>query len=896
MRLALARAIVRIAAWLAPSAIRARWREEWLGEIESQKADGKTQKIVWAALGAPRDAVATRRLHHESRRGAASGFANDLRHSLRLIVRSPGHVAMVVASLGVGLTAMIVAIAVLSAIFRGEPPGVLDRQTLTRVEARFNAGGGLRAPRDEFSRHDLEVLQQSLPHPRSHVDQVAASGALKVTIRIGDGVESVVGRFVSGNYFEVLGTRPAAGRLLTPADDRLDADVAVISYDFWQQLFQGRLDAIGQRFVAGNRVVQIVGVTPAGFNPYRFAPVVQRADPVSTARIILPLSLARGWPGSPASGDAWLTLAARLRPGGSRHAGQEELQPAARALEAVNPAIGRELELMLNDFVLGRWAGDPDEVASVMAVLLTGPLILLAIGCANVVNLRLARATRRTHELAVRLALGASRARLVRLLLIEAGAIALVALTASWAAARTIVHHYGGTLLLVSVPFDDAVLASAIIVGVIVILFSGLAPAWLVTRRATVHRLKQTAQAGGLAHSRLRATLVVVQVALSIVVLAIGSLFARSLHTVNSARAAILDQLLVARLDLASQGYESPAAAQFARTLQARLKIDSRFTAVGIATAELFGGESVRIRPAGSADEIRRGIVTSHVTPEWFDSMNLRALSGRLFASHDRGGVAIVNETTARLLTQGGSPVGLTISVQRFRRVAGAVVTRSEIVPVPVDIIGVVPDSVRRPDRPLNAVPWMYFPLDALTEFPTVFTVFARTAQPDELAPDLSRLISDTDRRGPWTRVQTAAEIFSTETGPARSLAAGVGSSGLVALALAATGLFAVLAYTVSLRSREIGIRMALGAAPRRVTALVLRQAFRLTLTGILSGYALALPLAHTIRGVFLGVSPFDPIAMVPVALALLLTAFIAAAVPARRAASVDPVAVLRAE
>jgi ABC-type antimicrobial peptide transport system permease subunit len=144
--------------------------------------------------------------------------------------------------------------------------------------------------------------------------------------------------------------------------------------------------------------------------------------------------------------------------------------------------------------------------------------------------------------------------------------------------------------------------------------------------------------------------------------------------------------------------------------------------------------------------------------------------------------------------------------------------------------------------------------------------------------------------------VEPASAIFDAEASPTRSLTAGVGSSGLVALGLAAAGLFAVLAYSVSLRAREIGIRIALGAAPRRVTALVLRQAFRLTLTGIVIGYALALPLAHTMRVVFLGVSPFDPMALVPVAVALLVTAFIAAAVPARRAAAVDPVAMLRSE
>ncbi|HYN05903.1 MAG TPA: ABC transporter permease [Vicinamibacterales bacterium] len=909
MRWTLARAIVRLAAYLAPSSRRARWREEWLAEIEGQRAEGKGQreggrekgrrdfKTLRAALGAPWDAIAIRRVSRPARRGgAAFGLGTDVRQSLRLIARSPGHVIMVVVSLSIGLTATIVALAVLAAFLRGEPAGVRDRQTLARVEVLFSLEGGYRRPRGDFSLNDVAVLHSSLPQPRAHVDSVAATGAMKVTIRIGDAVDSVMGRFVDGNYFDVLGTRPAAGRLLTPADDRLDADVAVISYDYWQKHFQGRHDAVGKSLVAGNRVLRIVGVTPAGFNPYRSGPLVQRSDPVNTPRVVFPLSLARAWPGAPAASDSWLALVARLTLGNSRKAGQEELRTAARALEAANPTIGRDLELILNDFVLPRGAVEPGEIATAFAVLLGGPLMLLAIGCANVANMRLSRATRRTHEFAVRRALGAGRARLVRLLLIEAGFVTLVSLAVSWTAARAIVHYYSETLLVVTVPFDNGVLSGAALVAAIVVVLSGLAPAWLVTRRSALHTLKQTAQAGGIAHSRLRAALVVVQVALSIVVLAIGSLFARSLQTVNGARPEVIDQLLVARIDLASQGYDSSAAAQFASTLLERLQQDARFGAVGIGTAELFGGSSqtVRLRLAGATDEIKRGVVTSQVTPGWFGSMNLRPLSGRLFAANERTDVAVVNETTARLLTEAGSPVGLTVSVQRFRQIVGALHTRSEV--SVAEIVGVVPDSVRGPNRPLYAVPWMYFPLDPRTDFPTMFTLFGRTSQPVELAPDLSRLITETDRGAAWTRVEPAAAIFAAETSPTRSLAAGVGSSGLVALMLAAAGLFAVLAYSVSLRSREIGIRMALGAAPRRVTGLVLRQAFRLTLTGIVIGYALALPLAHAIRVVFLGVSPLDPVALVPVGLALLLTACIAAAVPARRAASVDPVTVLRSE
>jgi hypothetical protein len=214
----------------------------------------------------------------------------------------------------------------------------------------------------------------------------------------------------------------------------------------------------------------------------------------------------------------------------------------------------------------------------------------------------------------------------------------------------------------------------------------------------------------------------------------------------------------------------------------------------------------------------------------------------------------------------------------------------------PVEIVGVVPDSVRRPDRPLRSTPFAYFPLNTEADVPTTFTLFARAERPDDMAPELRRMIMGLDGRTPWGRVETAAALFASEASPTRSLAGWIGTSGLVALGLASAGLFAVLAYSVSLRSREIGIRIALGAGPSRVTRLVLRQALRLTLVGIVAGYGLALPLAYTIRFVFLGVSPLDPIAMAPVAGALLITTLVAAVLPARRAAAVDPVTVLRAD
>jgi hypothetical protein len=255
---------------------------------------------------------------------------------------------------------------------------------------------------------------------------------------------------------------------------------------------------------------------------------------------------------------------------------------------------------------------------------------------------------------------------------------------------------------------------------------------------------------------------------------------------VQDARADVLDRLVVARLDLGSQGYDSTAAALFSSTLLARLQNDSRLAGVGIATSELFGGESVSVAPVADGSPVSRMVSSSRVTPGWFDAMNLRPLAGRRLIAGDPPTVAVVNETLARMLKPDGSAVGMTMAVRRFlpKPALPSVFVRDPRV-VQTEIVGVVPDSVRRPDRPLRPIASAYFALNAEVDVPTTFTLFARTDRPDEIAPELSNLMTSLEGRAPWGRVETAAAVFASEASPTRSLAGWIGATGLVALGLA---------------------------------------------------------------------------------------------------------------
>jgi len=875
-----ARLIVHGSAWLAPTEHRARYREEWLAEFANDP-----RSHFRRALGAPWDALALHRLAstQPDRRGPHLGqWRNDIRYTVRLLVRAPGYVTTVVLGLGAGLTATIAMFSAVNTALYGDIPGIEDRASIAKVRASY--------PRADASHSSLFTIE-TFPIIRKHgplVVDMAAQGRLKTSVRVQSTGEpaSVRGAFASDTLFQMLGTRPVAGRLLLPSDDTPSADVVVIGFRFWKTRFGGRQDAVGQTMVVGDRMMRIVGVAPDQFRGLWSGPAVDPKSPFGPPDIWLPLAVARTWTGAEGYDNplgSYLEVVARLAPGVTRAQAAAEFGAAARALEARDPAAGPAV-IRVRALTLGEIADNTFFLIGAYAALLGMPLALLAIGCANVANLRLARATARTQELAVRVSLGATRAQLTRLLLIESSILAALAVFVSGLAAQALIVRFGPSFVALPIHFDWRVAGFAGGLAVFVIFISGLAPGWLVTRRATALGMKQTAHAGGVAHARLRHALVIAQVAISLGLLSFGALLTRSAFAVNQTRLDVFDRLLVADLDFGSVGYDAQRANAFSARLLERLNADGRFAGAGLAEFDLFGFPDVRLTATTPEPGASAVAAINRVTPGWFEAMALRPVAGRTLQRTDRD-VAVLNESAARAIAPSGSAIGMRLALKNYEGPLGV-----------VDVVGIVPDSLRDTMRPLAPQPFVYLPLAEGMPVDLSPTLYVREHTASGRPRDLGDLIASVDATAPWVNARRASDLFLEQTDDTRGMAKAVTTLALVALALAAAGLFAVMAYTVSLRTREIGIRVALGARREDITRLVVRQALRLSLTGAVIGFGLAMLLVMPLNRALLGLSPLDPLALGPVALLLVATTLAAAALPARRAASVNPVTALRAD
>jgi hypothetical protein len=524
----LARRIVRLASRLVPSVLRDRWREEWLGELASRAP------ALRPALGAFRDARAVRREYRDRigrgfppsshRARSWTGLAGDLRHAARQIASRPGLALMTIGSLALGLAVSTATFSLVNAMLFADLPGVADRQSVSRVFVRVHTSRGPLTAMT--SRLEYAGLLASIP---SSVSLIAEGDGRELPVEL-DGEAGIVrGTFVSPNYFSVLETVPEAGRLLGPGDDHLDADAIVIDTRMWDERFGGSPDVIGRTVTIGGRVKRIVGVAPRGFTGWTVQLELDEGEPAP--RIWLPMASARSW--AHLAGDRTLLvyLAARLGDGISREQVAAAMAPAlsnaGERFRQLNPDGSQpSVSVELRPLTSG-----PDETPLGLALgvlmLLLPPVTVLAIGCANVANLRLARASERARDLAIRLSLGGSRWRVTRPLVIESLALTGLAALAGIASARFILNGVESVLLFA--PIDFRVLAFVVSLSFAVVLLSGLAPAWLVTGRLGGIHLRQSPQAGGLAHSRLRNALVVVQVALSLGLLTIGALSIRTL-------------------------------------------------------------------------------------------------------------------------------------------------------------------------------------------------------------------------------------------------------------------------------------------------------------------------------------------------------------------------------
>lgn len=868
-----ARWLIELSALVAPRYDRARLKEEWLAELDVVAARGKGAALRFA-LGAPADAWAMR-----PPTKLLSAIGADLKYAARQLARRPAYAAIVVACLVVGLVASVGMFSFITSIFYGDMPGISQRREMLRINVGYDLAAnyetlsdGKKVVAEPLSYSDFAIVRDLTTTPA--LDAVGAEGNLLVTAIGNHGPASVSGAFASGDFFRVLRTIPAAGRFIVPADDAANAEpVAVVADYFWRTQLDGRSDAIGKPILISGLSFTVIGVAPARFHGMRTLDIGE--DDSHGVQVWVPMAHAPAWPTHISLTDPWLTTVSRLKTGSTIRDAQGQLAVAAARIAAADPTRRANANAVIRTMGIGPTSSF--QVLLLVAAMLALPMIVLAIGCANVANLQLARAAEQSRELAVRLALGATRAQLARLLTIETLARVLAAVAISIVLVFALMRAIA-PLFPVFITVDWRVLLFAIGLAVAVALATGLMPAWLVLRNTAAGELKQSGRNGGLGHSRLRNGLVISQVALSLTLLVLAGIFMRTAQNMLSDAPPALREQIVATFNPAELRMSPIEARQFADTIASRVSRDSRITHTA-----LSAGDGVRFGLPASPAASDKFAVALRITPAWVDIMQIPVLTGRRLTTNDDASVAMISEYAAELVAPGGSPLGLMLRVDEPNAVEHQ-----------VRVVGVVADRPVRPtvDRP---DPTIYTVLG--NELAGAFTLHVGSANPEALRTDLMTVINDVDPRIAWASIRRGDMAFQDDAQEMQFAVFGAGIAGLVALLLSATGLYAVMSYVVQLRRREIGVRVAIGAQPSSIVAMMLRQAFRLVGLGVACGLVLSVPMAFFMRANFVAkVTALDPAVFAPTAALLLFVGAIASIVPSLRASRVDPISTLRQE
>jgi predicted permease len=821
---------------------------------------------------------------------------NDLRYALRTLGRSPGLAVVAVGSLALGIGANTAIFSVVDAVvLRSLPVSKPNELVVLRyVSKKGNIF-------DTFRYREYLELRGT----PGVLTGLAAVSPLEVNLTTGETTARVHGQLVSGNYFPLLGLRPTAGRLLSPDDDRVPGahSVCVIGDGLWRRQFGSATDITGKTLRVNGRTYQIVGVAPEGFDG---------TDQGSRAQVYIPLMMAAQVIPRPVNSELqppfldwgdWLQCIGRLQPEVSASRAQSVLDAHFAALPFANRDTTFEMSsrhgvpgTRSRLLVAGGRQGFDNlrfRFEQPLAVLLFLVGLLLLIACANVANLLLARAAGRHKEIAVRLALGAGRWALVRQLLAESALLAAAgtvcgALLSIWLADLLVWLASPTGVRPIDVHPDFSVALFLLGASLMTAVLFGIAPAVGTARVAVASVLKS--EGGGTArrHNRLGGVLVVVQVGLSVTLLAGAGLLLRSLHNLQSLPTGFQpERVVVASLNPGANGYDKLRARNLIESLMDRAQTIPGVERTSSALISPVSGNltlsSVAVPGYQGAPGQAPMVYTSATGPGYFSAIGSRILEGREFTRNDREGapqVAVISREMARKFWPGRSAVG-----QRFR--TAALDNEKD-----VEVVGVVQDSVYgdlREDK--QAV--LYVPL--LQAGARNATLILRVAgDPAPVLAALRQVAREVDRDVPLYGERTLAAQIAGTLSLDRMLATVAAIFGILALALAMAGLYAVLAYTVARRSREIGIRMALGAERNQVIAMVLRDAFALIGLGLAAGIPLSLAASRWISSYLFGLKPQDPLTYGAIVAVLSVAAALAAFVPSRRASTVDPMVVLR--
>jgi predicted permease len=805
----------------------------------------------------------------------------DIRFGFRQLMKQPGFAVLAITSmaLGIGANTSIFSL-VDTALLR--PLAVKEPSRLMELYGTINNGA--------------EWSLQSYPNYKDYRDRNTVFSGLFIYRVVVSGLtvnntsQRVWGYLVSGNYFDVLGVKPMLGRAFLPEEDQT-ADshpVAVISYNCWQRRFAGDPEIVGKSVEFNSRPFTIIGVAPKGFIGTEVAYDPEMFIPVMMAKTIEP-------------GSTWLErrdsnnlfTVGRLKPGVSFEQAKAELATLTAQMAKDYPEnVGRGIQLGKPGLFIPDIANSVFAFTGVLAAI--GCLVIL-LACVNLANLLLARATERRREIAVRLAVGASRQRLVRQLLTESLLISLGGGTAGVflaAAINTAVRNIrlpSDITLLFDLRTDWRVLTFALVLSIATGILFSLIPALQSSKPQLVPALKDESSMAGFRRSNLRNLLVIAQVGLSLVLLISAGLIVRSLQAAQKMRPGFNPEKAVAiSFDVSLGGYDEVRGRAFQKQVLERARALSQVEYAAL-TDNLplglnYNSSSIYVEGTEFKGASTLPIaIPIESTPGYFDAMGI-PLRGRDFRDDENkkeSRVAIVNETFVKKLLNGQDPIG-----RRFN-------WHGPKDPF-FEIIGVVPDgkynSLGEDPRPA-----LYTPL--YRDYTGMVTLVARTrADPRQVLGSLRTIVQELDPSISVYAAKTLKEHMGTSLFPARMAAIALGSFGVLALILAAVGIYGVMSHVVAGRTREIGLRMALGAQLSDVQKLILKQGMFLAGTGSLCGLLLALGGTRMMKSLLYGVSTSDPVTFSSVAFLLAGIAFLACWIPARRASRVEPMTALRAE
>jgi putative ABC transport system permease protein len=812
----------------------------------------------------------------------------DLRYALRALRSAPGFAAVAILSLALGIGANTAIFSLIDSVMLKTLPVSHPEQLLqVRTPAGFD---------DVFT----NPLWEQIRDRQDVFATLFAYSRTRYNLATGGEVRNVEGSRVSGQYFETLGVQAVLGRTLTAADDKRGcAGTAVLSHDFWQRAYAGRTDVIGQTISLNGHPFEIVGVTQPGFSGIEVGSAVDVTAPICTDAIVDPTTNSLD-----KRGDWWLRIIGRPKPGISAAQATARLNTLAPEIfKATLPPnllhADQQAKYLAGTFNTAPASSGVSGVRSqyrlALLTLMVVVGVVLLIACANVANLLLARGAARQREIAIRMALGSGRARLIRQLLTESlllsfGGAALGVVFAQWGT-RLLINllSTSRSSVFLDLSVDRRMLAFTAGVAFLTGLLFGLAPAWRGTRVQPQNAMK--ANARGVIEGPgfgLAKTLVMIQVALSVVLLVGAGLMLGTFWKLSSLDMGFDRQnVLLVRLDLGNANYppeRRPAAYQE--------MLDRVRSIPGVRSASMSG--QVPIGRGSWNEELdvegytpkSRGDVSvlyNSVTPGYFDTLRTPLVMGRDFNQYDTPqspSVAVVNESFARRYYGFANPVG-----KRFRWRPGAKLS------APVEIVGVVKDAkyVSLREKPS---PTMFIPEAQVG--PRGFANIEIRADTD-VVPPVKAAIEAVNRD-----ISLQFAMFSVQIEESlvreRLLATLSGFFGGLALLLAIIGLYGVMSYKVARRRNEIGIRMALGAEQSRVLRMVLGEVGVLVFIGLAIGIAAALATTRFVQSFLYGLTPNDPWVLSSAAAVLALVAVVAGYLPARRASRLDPMTALREE